>query len=58
MRIMGFIKRSQEILILDKNLLRAMEVPPLLYIPVLCTVSLLSPSVYYTHDFRPKNREW
>ena len=26
--------------------------------PVLYTVSLLSPSVYYTHDFRPKNREW
>ena len=26
--------------------------------PVLYTVVLLSPSVYYTHDFRPKNREW
>ena len=27
-------------------------------IPVLYTVVLLSPSVYYTHDFWPKNREW
>ena len=26
--------------------------------PVLYTVALLSPSMYYTHDFRPKNREW
>ena len=26
--------------------------------PVLYTVVLLSPSVYYTHDFWPKNREW
>ena len=28
------------------------------YTPVIYTVSLYSPSVYYTHDFRPKNREW
>ena len=26
--------------------------------PVLYTVALYSPSVLYTHDFRPKNREW
>ena len=26
--------------------------------PVLYTVSLYSPSVLYTHDFRPKNRDW
>ena len=29
-----------------------------IYLPVLYTVVLLSPSVYYTHDFWPKNREW
>ena len=28
------------------------------FVPVLYTVALYSPSVLYTHDFRPKNREW
>ena len=28
------------------------------FTPVLYTVALYSPSVLYTHDFRPKNREW
>ena len=27
-------------------------------VPVLYTVGFLRPSLYYTHDFRPKSREW